>query len=103
MKIEPKELKESTLVAVVTLLNGEVPELTAESLVEALKQFGAEEANKPKSDRLITRKEAARLLSVSMPTFWRMEKNGAIQTVSLPTGGRRVREHQIVKILEVRV
>ena len=43
---------------------------------------------KPADVLLCSGVEAARLLSVSFQTFWRIKKSGAIQAVTLPGMGR---------------
>ena len=99
MKIEQRKITTETLSAVVTLLNGAIPDLTATRLVEALKGY-SEGKQEQARERLITRKAAADLLGVSMITFWRMEKSGAIHAVTLPTGGKRIRERDVMTLLQ---
>lgn len=50
--------------------------------------------------RLLGMSQAAKELNVSRPTFWRMVKDGAVRTVELKKGLRRVPESELRRIVE---
>ena len=99
MQIQERKVTAETLQAVCTLLSSAVPNLTAGKLVEAIKGYSDGKQEQAR-ERLITRQMAADLLGVSMVTLWRMEKSGAIRAVTLPTGGKRIRERDVMTLLQ---
>ena len=57
---------------------------------------------RPAPLRLFNMGEAAQTMGVSRPTLWRMIRDGAVQTVELRKGMKRVPESELLRIAEGR-
>jgi len=75
--------------AVMLLQSSVCPDLTATSLIEALRSYGTTEI-KPKSPETVTIKEAAEILGVTTMTISRYMKDGTLPRIEIK-GKRFVR------------
>ena len=82
-------LNEDTLAGAVAMLQRHVPDLTPTSLVNALTAYGenTETMKGQTIEKPLTRREAAELLSMSLPTFDKLIKTRRIHASKI---GRRV-------------
>ena len=80
MKVEP--IPPNTLAAVITLLSPNVPDLSALTLVHALKSYETDDAS-PDRPFFVDKHRAARLLGVSWWTIVRMCKSGELDAVKV--------------------
>ena len=87
MKIN-SQINAAVIRGAVGLLSPYVPSLNASNLVAAIKAFDEKEA--PPRRELMTRKEAAKALSVSMPTVHRLINSGKLRRIQVSTGCVRI-------------
>lgn len=91
----------ATLAAVTTLLVSTFPELTTESLVEALKAYNREGAKRPLET--LTRRQVADILHVSLPTVNRMLNDGRLHRIKLSgrqNGAVRVSSAEVMSLMK---
>ena len=88
MEIQDKISKE-VITAATSLLAPYVPELTATSLIAALKEHQATQTTAPKLEKPLTRQEVADFLGVSLATVTRYLNTGKLRRIKLT--GRNVR------------
>jgi len=88
MKIQDRISKE-VITAATSLLAPYVPEITATSLISAIKGHQAAQTAAPVFEKPLTRQEAAELLKVSLMTISRYLRSGKLKRIQL--SGRTVR------------
>lgn len=97
-----KAIDKSTLTAVTTLLSSSFPEITSETLLDALVSYGKERKNM-ETHRPLTRKEASEMLKVSLPTINRLLNEGKLKRVKLSdsrNGAVRIEYSSIERLLD---
>ena len=75
-----------------------IPGVTGDEVLAALKDFRGKAQPTPASGEevlLVTVAEAARRLSVSKRTIWRLINKGALTPIRLPTGAVRISVEQL--------
>jgi excisionase family DNA binding protein len=73
---------------VIDLTAKDIKDLFADAVREAVSEFkNMESSQAPSSVQYLTRKEAARLLKITLPTLWEWVKSGKIRSYKI---GRRV-------------
>ena len=87
--MEVKRISPQVLAAATGLLQPFIPEISAENLVTALKNFAIRKQDSIITERLLTRKEASNLLSISIQTLDRYIKSGILRSSKI--GPRSVR------------
>ena len=98
MKIK-KTPDSNTLIAVTALLTPSFPDITPESLVQALVSYGP---RKPETHQALTRRETANLLHVSLPTVNRMLNEGRLKRIKLndsQNGAVRIEYNSVMSLL----
>ena len=86
------------LTAVVGLLLPFIPTITPTELEDALKHLG--KPKKPEIEKPLTRKQAAALLGISMPTLYRWQKDGKIRFAKVSKKCVRISPASIRELLE---
>jgi excisionase family DNA binding protein len=87
--------------AAVALLSASIPELSAAKLIDALKTYdgvGSPHAERP--ERPYTRKEAAQLLGVSLPTIDRYMASGRLKRVRFSAHAVRIAPESVRALLD---
>ena len=87
MKIQTK-ITPNVIQAAVGLLAPYVPEISPTALVEALRDYGSTKAATP--EKPLTRKEAAEILGVSLPTINRLLNAGTLRRIRITPAAVRV-------------
>ena len=80
MKIQTK-ITPAVIQAAVALLSPYVPEISPQSLIGALRDYGTAAA--PTIERPLTRREAAAVLGVSLPTINRLLNAGTLRRIHI--------------------
>lgn len=105
MKKQNHNLEPTTLSGIATLLQPMYPELTGDDVHSALKAYaagkktGKDKGSRQQSDTLLTRKEAAERLKVSLPTVNRMLNDGRLTRYRLSSRIVRVSEASIEALI----
>lgn len=89
----------AVLAAAAGLLQPYVPELSPKSLVAALKAYGDAGRASSAPERLLTRKEAADQLHVTLATLNRMLNDGRLRRIRVTTGSVRLDPADIRNLL----
>ena len=89
MKIK-SSIPSTVIGAASTMLNAWCEELTPTTLVKAIENYQTEDqAANESANKMLTRKQAAKILQTSMPTIYRLNKEGQLRFVHF--GRRNVR------------
>ena len=87
--------------AAVALLSASIPELSAAKLMDALKTYdGGGSAHAERPERPYTRKEAAQLLGVSLPTIDRYMASGRLKRVRFSAHAVRIAPESVRALLD---
>ena len=86
MKIQTK-ITPTVIQAAVAMLSPYVPEISPQSLIQALSNYGAKSAT---FEKPLTRKEAAEILGVSLPTINRLLNAGTLRRIRITRAAVKV-------------
>ena len=86
MKIQNK-ITPAVIQAAVAMLSPYVPEISPQSLIQALRDYGTNAAT---FDKPLTRKEAAAVLGVSLPTINRLLNAGTLRRIRITPAAVKV-------------
>ena len=86
MKIQNK-ISPAVIQAAVALLSPYVPEISPQGLVQALSDYGTKAAT---IEKPLTRKEAAEILGVSLPTINRLLNTGTLRRIRITSASVKV-------------
>lgn len=88
--------------AVTALLTPSFPDITPEKLVKALSSYETVNKKEKETHQALTRKEAADLLHVSLPTVNRMLNEGRLKRIKLndsQNGAVRIEYNSVMSLL----
>jgi len=95
------KINPSIIAAATGMLQPFVPELSPQTLVKALEEYRATDtANASPFTKPITRKEAAELLDVSLPTINRLLNQGRLQRIKITAGCVRIDSASVKALLQ---
>lgn len=86
MKIQTK-ITPTVIQAAVAMLSPYVPEISPQSLIQALSDYGTKSAT---IEKPLTRKEAAEILGVSLPTINRLLNAGTLRRIRITPAAVKV-------------
>lgn len=87
MKIQTK-ITQTVIQAAVALLSPYVPEISPQTLIQALSDYGTSKT--ATIEKPLTRKEAAEILGVSLPTINRLLNAGTLRRIRITSAAVKV-------------
>ena len=94
-------IKPATISAITMMLQPHIPEISPQSLIAALRNYGnSTESKKCSAQRPLTRAEAAKLLSVTPLTISRYVKRGKLRKICLSPRSVRVDPESVNTLLQ---